>query len=68
MNSLKRKDLFSAREKSKKYESIEAASFEYLGREPKTGDLISIWVHSGTMNKSFLKTFEVGSNENNRND
>ena len=54
-----RKDLYSATEKSKRYESIEAAAFDYLGRDPKAGDVISIYVHSGIMNKSFLKTFEV---------
>jgi hypothetical protein len=54
-----RKDLYSAFEKSKRTETIEAAAFEYLGREPKVGDVVSIWVHSGIMNKSFLKTFEV---------
>lgn len=54
-----RKDLYSAFEKSKRYESIEVAAHEYLGRKPVKGDLISIWVHSGVMNKSFLKTFEV---------
>lgn len=54
-----RKDLYSATEKSKRYESIEAAAFDYLGRKPRHGDLISIYVHSGIMGKSFLKMFEV---------
>ena len=54
-----RKDLYSAYEKSEQHESIATAAYEYLGREPKKGDVISIWVHSGIMNKSFIKTFDV---------
>jgi hypothetical protein len=52
-------DLYSAFEKSKKHKEISKAAHEYLGRKPKSGDLINIWVHSQIMNKSFLKTFEV---------
>ena len=55
------KDTYSLREKGKKYESP-IHLFEALeGRPPKAGEFISCYVHSGVMNKSFLKTYDFGT-------
>jgi hypothetical protein len=51
---------YSAKKNSKRHDLISDAAIEYKGGELFVGDIISIWVHCDMMNRSFLKTFDIG--------
>ncbi len=53
------RDTYSATLKGYRYTSKANASLEYLGRDPVDGDVVVLYVHSGIINKSFLKSFDV---------
>jgi hypothetical protein len=52
---------YSAKKNSKRHDLASDAAIEYKGRELFLGDIISIWVHCDIMNRSFLKTIEIGA-------
>jgi hypothetical protein len=54
-------DTYSLKKNSKHHDNLGEIAIVYLGREPIDGDIISVWVHSKIMSKSFLKSFNVKS-------
>ena len=52
---------YSAKKNSKRHDLASDAAIEYKGGELFLGDIISIWVHCDIMNRSFLKTIEIGA-------